>query len=308
MTTYGAPGTAYPTGTIMEPVAVPGAYGAPPTAYGAPPGAMYAAPATAYGAAPTYAAPATSYGAEATSAAPTGTYAAPTYAAPAATEGTYAAPTYAAPAATEGTYAAPTYAAPAATEGTYAAPTYAAPAATEGMYAAPTYAAPAGTYAAPMYAAPAGTAPAETIGTEGSTTEMPTYAAPAEPILAQGPAGTFTTDPQGMGTTMQPPQPKVLPTETVMGPVTQAGWGAHRHLIVSKLLYVEKLLLHRLDIQVKIPVDTVKDHGRATMTWLGFDNIFLFFWCNLSSMDQFAAHLVTPLHHQHILPFEVDLT
>ena len=133
-------------------------------------------------------------------------------AAPAAPEGMYAAPTYAAPAGTEGTYAAPTYAAPAATEGTYAAPTYAAPAGTEGTYAAPTYAAPAGTYAAPMYAAPAGTAPGE----------MPTADA-AEPILAQGPPMTYTTDPQqGMGTTMQPPQPKVLPTETVMGPVTQA--------------------------------------------------------------------------------------
>ena len=191
VTTYGVPGTAYPTGTIMEPIAVPGGglgapgtvYGAPPTAYGAPPGAMYAAPATAYGAAPTYAAPATTMGPP-----PDATYAAPTYAAPA--------------------------------EGTYAAPTYAAPAPTEGVYAAPTYAAPAGAPAGALYAAPAGTAPAET---EGATTEMPTYAAPAEPVFAQGPVGTFTTDPQGMGTTMQPPQPKVLPTETVMGPVTQAG-------------------------------------------------------------------------------------
>ena len=150
---YGTvPGTAYGTGTIMEPVAVPpGGYAAPTTVYGAPPtayaapGATYAAPATTYGAAPTYAAPAT----------------------------------------------------------TFAAP--------ETMYAAPTYAAPAAgaTYAAPM-------------GAEVPAMDAPTYAAPAEPVFAQGPAATYTTEPQqGMGS-MLPPQPKQLPTETVMGPVTQA--------------------------------------------------------------------------------------
>jgi len=57
---------------------------------------------------------------------------------------------------------------------------------------------------------------------------MPTTTDAAEPVLAQGPPMTYTTDPQqGMGTI----QPKVLPTETVMGPVTQAG----RTLIIMKI-------------------------------------------------------------------------
>ena len=212
-------------------------YGAPPTAYGAPPGAMYAAPATAYGAAPTYAAPATTMGAPP----PDATYAAPTYAAPA--------------------------------EGTYAAPTYAAPAPTEGVYAAPTYAAPAGAPAGALYAAPAGTAPAET---EGATTEMPTYAAPAEPVFAQGPVGTFTTDPQGMGTTMQPPQPKVLPTETVMGPVTQAGImmlmvGGNSLSCFWTWMFCSRAVSKRLSsCEVKVPADAFADHAKAVMTCLGF--------------------------------------
>ena len=50
----------------------------------------------------------------------------------------------------------------------------------------------------------------------GAPAPDPTYAAPAGPMFAQGPVGTFATDPQGMGTTVQPQQPKVLPTETAM--------------------------------------------------------------------------------------------
>eukprot|EP00913_Durusdinium_trenchii_P030297 g28382.t1 len=76
------------------------------------------------------------------------------------------------------------------------------------------------------------------MGAEVPAMDAPTYAAPAEPVFAQGPAATYTTEPQqGMGS-MLPPQPKQLPTETVMGPVTQ----------------------------VKVPVDTFKDQARATMT------------------------------------------